>query len=188
MASCIGALTFTYLHVNSFSKLKMDTIENQSLNSSTNYSIQKNIKQYDMDCQNLYNNLRYNEERSLQLKKQWEIECMEDIQQLENSIQIYAEYINIISLNTYSMEVLKLSSINELPEFKSFSSMYHYQWEEAFHCLVNPMKTSKERNNIESIFNEFFTVTPMNQDTFSSNDYINYLSKLYHKMFNIIVS
>jgi len=182
LASCIAALTFTYLHTNSYSVLKEKTADPEH-SITSKYSIETNIKENDIGCHNLYDNLRYNQTRSLQLKKRWTIDQMENTDQYENAIQIFSEYVNILNTNTNAMQSLKLSI--DFPEFKSFTSMYHYQWEESFHCMVNPIKNSEERN-ISLIFNDLFKVNHFNNNV-NNVEYINYLSNLYTKMLNTIV-
>jgi len=185
LASCIAALTFTYLHINSYPELEKRKIFHDNSNtSSSEYSIEANIKENNIGCHNLYDNLRYHQSRSLQLKKSWSIDQMEDIDQYENAIQIFSEYINILNTNTNAMQSLKLSI--DFTEFKSFTSMYHYQWEESFHCMIHPIKVSEERN-IASIFNKLFNVRHFN-DHINNKDYINYLSNLYTKMLSTLVS
>ncbi|ORY19653.1 hypothetical protein LY90DRAFT_677090 [Neocallimastix californiae] len=190
LASCIAALSFTYLHTNSFLKLKESETDKTSMMTSSEYLIRNHIKKYvTVGYHNLYDDLRYNKSRSLQLIHPWSIECMEDINQLENSIQIYAEYINILNTNTNTLEALKLPI--DLPEFRSFTSMYHFQWEQAFHCMVNPFKLSNEKN-ISSIFHNLFTVTILNNNedntsTINPTEYINYLCDLYNKMLTRLI-
>jgi len=181
LASCIAALTFTFLNKSSCSFIEKDK---QTIAESTPdfQSIKNNIKKYgpilDFNS-NMYDNLRNNKDRSLQLKSHFDLENLQkNKNQFENAIQIYAEFRNILIMNSYILQVLNLK------EFSSFYSMYHYQWEEAFYSMVYFFKIAKD-NQISFIFNHLFSVNPSDEKT---EIFINYLQDHYLKALNAIIT
>jgi len=177
LASCISALTFSFLNKNNYSSFTKEINENENDDRENSFhSIKNNIKSNYIDCDNLYMVLINNETRSLQLKKEWTFHAMESVDELKNAIQIFAEFTSLLFVSSSLLQILRIN--HDFPEFKPFYSMYHYLWEEAFNCFIKPIKNSK---NIKSVFNEIFK--PDNND-----DYMNYLEELYTKLLNIIVS
>ncbi|ORX42553.1 hypothetical protein BCR36DRAFT_362308 [Piromyces finnis] len=173
VASCVAALSFSYLHKSIYIKSRKyvkDIPKNLS-----NFSIENNLKENKMDCSNTFTILTKHYNRSLKLKRsKLPKKIHNDISQFGNSVQIYAEFINVLLGNCQLMQILKLNDAKE--EFNSLFTMYHYSWEEAFYSMVDYIK----ENGGESIFNELFDI--------KNKDYLNFLEKVYSLMLNTILS
>jgi len=181
LASCIAALTFTFLNKLPLAVeiVKQDGVE-LTLNSNTN-NIKDNIKKYSTFniYHNMYDNLKKNKDRTLQLKSHFNMENLQkNKNQFENAIQIYAEFQNILIMNSYILQTLNLK------DFASFYSMYHFLWEEAFYSMVYFFKISKNKQ-ISFIFNHLFNVNSPDEN---NKNFINYLEDTYLKVLNAIVT
>jgi len=180
IASSIGALTFTFLNKSVYRR------NNTKDTSSLGFSIKENIKQnknVERRCDNIYNLMKKYTDRSIRLKYNNEMNNLRrktDI--IENAIQIYAEFRSILIMNTFFLQSLKI--MDDLSEFKSFYSMYHYLWEEAYYYMIDFFRINRE-NNIP--FSQLFIANDNKNDD-QYNDYINYLEEIYIKMLNVIVA
>jgi len=172
IASSVAALTLTFLNKDNFMNdktLSAFLMNKSNKESRPNYSI---------------NHLMNIERRSLELKNSL---CFDDLRknktQFENSIQIYAEFINVLVFNSYILQTLKIT--NDFPEFSSFYSMYHYLWEESYYNMVDFFKGSKDKK-ISLIFNQLYSINS-NTNKISENNYINNLEEVYSIMLNAIL-
>lgn len=191
LASSIAALTFTFLNISQNTeeifKLPQEeisfTINNNRIKNNDNG--EDNAKKINItkSCQNMYYNLRRNKDRSLQLKNKFGMESLQkNRNRLENAIQIYAEFRNILIMNSYLLQTLRL--INDRPEFTPFFSMYHYLWEEAFYNMIDFFKIENEKN-ISFIFNHLYQTNSESEET--TKNYINNLENIYYRILDVIV-
>jgi len=190
LASCVAALTFTYLHNSVYkqnskkivsSNCDIDEIINKisslSLSSS---SIKENIKENLMNCHNIYDMSVHHKNRSLSLKKPWTTKFIQTHREdFDNGLQVYAEFLNILNWNSQLMQILNFTE--EVEEFGLLYTMYHYIWEEAFYSIIDMAKN----NDITQIFNTLFKVWGEQNN---SGEYINYLRNCYSTMLNAILS
>ncbi|OUM66216.1 hypothetical protein PIROE2DRAFT_6658 [Piromyces sp. E2] len=150
VASCIAALTFSFLNKRCYPFQR-------EKNSSFTTTSDRNNKNY-KDCQSMFYTLNHHNRRSLQLKTTWGIEnFQQDLELYNNAIQIYAEFCNIVFLNSNFLQTLRIMETQR--EYSTFLSMYHYMWEESFYSMINEFKKfSPNRNshNISFIFNHVF--------------------------------
>jgi len=192
LASCIASLTLSYLNKEFYSLDKQKT-NNKEKTFDSSLSLEQNIQQNYKNCNLFYLiNDRNPNKRSLQLKSTWGIKDFHKNKELyENSLQIYAEFMTLLYVNSNIIQTLKLSEYH--PEFKSFYSMNHYIWEEAFYSMIEPFKTTNNaKEGISTIFNKVFT--PSNNNN-NSNDnkkltenYSSYLNDVYFKMYNAVTN
>ncbi|ORX85584.1 PIN domain-like protein [Anaeromyces robustus] len=183
LASSIAALSFTYLNISYYlSNKKQSNIKTVT----SIFDIKNNLNENNLEKRdwgnNIYNSIKKNKGRCLQLKNYWNIENLNK-NQLRNGIQIYAEFRNVLIVNSYILQILKLNS--DLPEFSSFFSMYHYLWEESFYSMIDFFKISTDKK-ISFIFNHLYTIDKNEKEKVDS--YINYLEEIYIRLLNIIVS
>lgn len=190
IASCIASLTLSYLNK------KFCLLDKQKLNknngelSSSSLAIDQNIQSNYKNCNLFYLiNDKNPNKRSLQLKTTWGIENFHENKKLyENSLQIYAEFMTLLYVNSHIIQTLKLSQY--LQEFRSFYSMNHYIWEEAYYSMIGSFKAmDNTKENISSIFNQVFILNNNNNNNKESNEnYLDYLSEIYFKMYNAITT
>jgi len=199
IASSVAALTLTYLNksspylnnmkriLDSFSSLSLNSSSSSS-SSSSSITIEDNIRKTDDNINprdsynNIHNHMKSEDgKRSLQLKNYQAITNLQrnNTFQFKNAIQIYAEFRNVLIMNSYMLQILKITET--LPSFWSFYSMYHYIWEGAYYSMIESF-----RNNINisfsSIINNLFYV----DDSANSNNYINELEKTYSKILDVM--
>ncbi|ORX79244.1 PIN domain-like protein [Anaeromyces robustus] len=187
LASCVASLTFTFLHKNMNIMRENEKKENEqinsSINNSSNYSIKENIKENYLDCNNMADVLKNHKNRCISLKNRWNFgDVKKDIHQYNNAIHIYAEFINLLIANSQLLQVLKIT--NDLPEFTSLFTMYHYLWEESFYFLVNSFKSTTNHQDITSIFTNLFSINVKKDKV---DNYLNYLNDIYNNMLNAIL-
>jgi len=173
LASCVAALTFTFLNVKCYYATKENN-KSPSKNKSLN-STKKREKNIYSDCHNLFYSLNVNNKRSLDLKNKWGIENFQkDIELYGNSVQIFAEFLSVLYINIQFLEALRITDYDS--KYVAFSSMYHYQWEESYYSMIESFKL---KNDVFHIFNTTFTK--------NKPDYISFLQKTYSKIFNAIL-
>ena len=186
IASCVASLTLSYLNKNFHLMDKKKVNKNNEKLSSL--PIEQNIQSNYKNCNLFYLiNDKNPNKRSLQLKSTWGIENFHENKKIyENSLQIYAEFMTLLYINSNIIQTLKLSEYHQ--EFKSFYSMYHYIWEEAYYSMIESFRTMNNTNeNISSIFNQVFILNNNNRNNKEFNEtYLGYLSEIYLKMYNAI--
>ncbi|ORX53777.1 hypothetical protein BCR36DRAFT_348675 [Piromyces finnis] len=171
VASCVAALSFSYLHQSTYMKSKKHVEDIPK--KLSNFSIENNLKENNMNYYNTFIAFaKHYHKRHLHLKKN--ISPKNIISQFDNSVQIYAEFINVLLGNCQLLQILKLTDAKK--EINSLFTMYHYSWEEAFYSMVNYIK----KNGGESIFNKLFKI--------KNKDYLNFLEKVYSLILNTILS
>jgi len=194
LASSIAALTMTYLNISSpyldESQRLLDSLLSLSLNSSSNannLTLEENIQKHDQmindsnNYNNLYNNMKPRGKRSLKLKDYEEIKKLQkNSNQFKNAIHIYAEFNNILIMNSYMLQVLKLTE--KFPSLSSFYSMYPYLWEGAYYSMIESFKCNNKK--VSSIFRSLFNI----EFNTNSDNYVNELEKIYSKMLNAILA
>ncbi|ORY74697.1 PIN domain-like protein [Neocallimastix californiae] len=154
LASCIAALTISFLNKRYFLIQKRD-YHRSSNSSSSRGTLNKNNnkrnnnnhnnnhnhnhnnspfqKENYRDCQNILYCLSRHGGRSLQLKSTWGIEnFQQDLELYGNALQIFAEFISVIFLNLNFLQVLKIMETQK-HHYSTFFSMYPYLWEESFY-------------------------------------------------------
>ncbi len=190
IASCIASLTLSYLHKNYYPLDKQKYDKNNEELSASSLTIEQNIQLNSKNCNLFYvMNDKNPNKRSLQLKSTWGIEKFHENKELyENSLQIYAEFMTLLYINSNIIQTLKLSEYHQ--EFRSFYSMHHYIWEEAYYSMIESFKTMGNINeNISFIFNQVFIVNNnKNNDKKLNDNYLDYLNGIYHTMYSAITA
>ncbi|OUM68410.1 hypothetical protein PIROE2DRAFT_3854 [Piromyces sp. E2] len=201
LASCIAALTFTFLNKKYyFDNKNKKSLENKSSEKSlsnpddtrnkkgsspkkTNHSNNKKEKEYNSDCHNMYYNLSNHNKRSLILKSKWGIEnFQQDTELYGNSVQIFAEFLSVLNVNSQFLQALKITEYDR--RYDAFFSMYHYQWEESFYSMIDSFKKIENKESIFHIFNKIYTVFDSKENRYN---YLSYLQKIYVKLFKAIL-
>ena len=226
LASSIGALTFTFLHLNNYIKRsnkekgkgqekeqKKEDNEKISKSSSSatttvtptsptspispisptspslptkltksDFTITDNIeKNNDVDGHNIFIMLKSHRNRCLILKKPWTVgDIRRNKEEYDNGIHIYAEFINLLLMNSFFLQVLKLT--DDLEEFSSLFTMHHYLWEESFYFFCESFKASSPIN-FQTTFTNLFNI---NESKPVAEEYINYLEKVYTNIFDTV--
>ncbi|ORX80719.1 PIN domain-like protein [Anaeromyces robustus] len=198
LASCVAALTLTYLHKRVYNKITNATINNKKKDKNNqknnqkkafNLSIKNNIKKNNIGCHNIYDNIKYHKNRSLFLKEHW---CIQDIHdhkiEFENAVQIYAEFLSLLITNSQTMQVLNLG--HDLPEMITLYSMYHYLWKDAFYSMIKKKHLFKypKDKKIYYIFFVFKSLFKFNEKNSETEKYLTYLEEIYSEMINSILS
>jgi len=192
LASSIAALTLTYLSVSSayIDDIKsLNSLSLLSLDSNDKFTIEDNIQRNDQmldqngNYNNMYSHMRLRNKRSLELKNNEAIEILQKNSiKFKNAIHIFSEFSNILIMNSYMLQVLKL--IEKLPSFSSFYSMYSYVWEGAYYSMIESFEIDNNKM-VSSIFRNLFNVNGLNNS--EKDNYINKLEKIYLRMLNAIL-
>jgi hypothetical protein len=213
IASSIAALTFTYLNksspylkdnhedtqeylINSLSHLSLNSTSTSFSStsiSSSNLTIENNIQINDQKIHqtppfnNIYTAMTFNGNESgryLILKNNRHLEALQNrSSSFKNAIHIYAEFKNTLIVNSYILQVLKLTE--NLTSFSSFYSMYCYIWEGAYYNMVDLFRRStNNRAKITSIFKYLFNGRNME----NTDNYMRKLGQIYKEMLKAIVS
>jgi len=198
LASSIAALTFTYLNESSpyldDTNYTLNLLSSLSLNSSSssssshNLNIRDNIEKNDQmtnqynNYSNIYRHMKLGEgRRSLQLKNYQSIKRLQrNSSHFKNAIHIYAEFTNTLIMNSYMLQVFKLTE--RLPSFWSFFSMYTYLWEGSYYSMIESFRDN-DNLKISSIFDSLYDV----KNTKNSKNYLLELEKIYSKMLDAIM-
>jgi len=179
IASSIAAMSFTFLNRNNSHNVN-DNISTSKFSIINNINQNKNIDGY---YDNMYIQLTKYQGRNLQLKSDFSINNLRSNKNLfENVIQIYSEFRSILIMNTYLLQTLKI--IDDLPEFKAFYSMYHYQWEEAYYSMVDFFRINRDKS-IYFIFDHLYSMKETGEE---KENYIKFLENIYSKMLKAIIS
>ncbi|ORX75771.1 hypothetical protein BCR32DRAFT_296678 [Anaeromyces robustus] len=204
IASCVGALTFTYLNINTFNitkplssnrrirktisslKNSLNQISDQfnSLSLSTSYStkIENNIKENVkfQNCNNINDMLVNHKSRTILLKNRWNPRLIQEhLTDFDNGVQVYAEFLNVLIWNSNIFQTLRFT--NELKDFGLLFTMYHYVWEESFYSMIEYFKTK----DISTIYNELFIAVYAKN---YAKEYIKYLCDVYNTILKAILS
>ncbi|ORX45955.1 hypothetical protein BCR36DRAFT_372444 [Piromyces finnis] len=195
LASCIAALTFSFLNKECYKYYdeRHSVLSSNSNSTEINNGNYKRENYYKKYCHNMFINLNWQNERCLQQKTSWGTEdFMQDIELYNNSIQVYSEFYSVLYINSHFLQALKISESQK--QYQPFYSMHHYVWEETFYNMIQIFKNNEEKHDyIYNIFNQVFTLnesksysTPVNTNV-NNDKYLYYLQKIYFKVLNAIL-
>jgi len=150
--------------------------------TKSDFTITDNIeKNNNVDGHNIFVMLKRHRNRCLILKKPWTVgDIRRNREEYDNGIHIYAEFINILLMNSFFLQVLKLT--DDIEEFSSLFTMHHYLWEESFYFFCESFKASSPIN-FQTTFTSLFNI---NESKPVAEEYINYLEKVYTNIFNTV--
>jgi len=195
LASCIAALTLTFLHKRVYNRYLNPKTANKKKYQSKKHNhdvhlIKSNIYSNNfIGCNNSYDNIKYHKNRSLFLKDHW---CIQDVHnhknEFENAVQIYAEFLSLLISNSNTMQVLNIG--NDFSELLSLYSMYHYIWKEAYYSMLKKKDLFKYKNNNKEyyIFYVFKEIFKFNEEKVEDGNYFMFLEDNYDKIIKSILT
>lgn len=175
LATCVATLAY-YGYLSTSSCLSNNTLPYPT--------IRQNIDDNKLPFSNVYLAVINNKDRGLTLRNNANIKNLQrNREQFKNAVHIYAEFTNVLIMNSYLLQTLKLNQ--DIPEFSPFFSMYSYVWEAAYYSLVDHLRDFKVSKNkrISFIFNQLFDINDSNTEA-----YLKYLDSVYSRMLDAIVN